>query len=1103
MKARLITLLSLIMAMALFVPSGPQSVVLAKNISLVTDSATTATMLARFPAAHAQESDDGLIAYGGSDGNVWLANTDEGEMCQITLDGDWSANWYDSVSHVDRHRSLENRANILSPVTPCWHPDSAVPGRYVQVSQHPNLCSPLSANRILGIEYWLPFSLVPDTTCYWHTKAYAVDWNRALSATNGFTITLPAEIAYEDGGRIWIIKEDGSDRRQITESGVDCCPAWSPDGTWLYFIRNLQGTGAIVKYDVAGREERLIGPLGKSARGPVAVAPDGKLVAFVYDYEPVTPHPVFVYEACLSVLNVESGTYSDLDCIPGNLDRPSFSPDGTQLAVGYLGFEMSVILLFTLDSSGYTVVECNCSPESECYCRSPDFFPDGHSLATVVWFYFPDRPQPEGIYRMDLDNGDMTPLVVGADRPSAPDVSEDGTRLLYERHERIEILDLSTGQTRVVTAGHAPVWRPPVRGPSISDLLTRKRAVLARLEQTSVEILGLPFPVDAYDETAAHELIQYLQTDAVRSSLSPDQVDAFARLTVQEEGLAELLPLYSQTSADLTEVGADVVGILLSLGREADRALEACYTSGNPFSGACETLNRLIDRQILRIINSLVRLAIRFIPDPHQQEELRDFWMRLIDSIMLRLDAGDTVQDILLSTVVKGPAVSLLVRHYVGAVQPSLDQGVRSADPAYAGSEPTWSVEGQLEPAELHVEGIVEQATIRTEHAHSVHQDLMRGADVAQLLTDIADLGRLSPLTVLARIAAYAGRVEHLFVDVTAMVLNYNSMFCTQYLSTRAGSLAFNPNQPGENCEYIGDSSFSAPRMARELAGGGNAAAWEPVWSHAASDMDAYEEAVANLLAAMRGGNAEAIVEALTVLDEADQALGSSTDQAMSVILNSDVPDSEAMGVLSQSNRFSLDALELYLLVASYVTAPEDEHLMVEVEQAASDVLSSSGQYSESLQAAAPTGTEDRALPVIRTIILPDEVVVEQPFDVTVVVQNVGSADASAVEVRAQGTGQEVQVTEIGTLGTDQTYTATLQTQSTHTGTLTLLVEVGMGGSVTDSRVNQMRVELESPEEKEIGPEPQPGCCRGLGGLVALPMLMAVMLARRRLSSSV
>jgi hypothetical protein len=188
----------------------------------------------------------------------------------------------------------------------------------------------------------------------------------------------------------------------------------------------------------------------------------------------------------------------------------------------------------------------------------------------------------------------------------------------------------------------------------------------------------------------------------------------------------------------------------------------------------------------------------------------------------------------------------------------------------------------------------------------------MRGADVAQLITDVADLGRLSlsPLTALARIAAFVARVEHLLVDATAMTVNCNSMRCTRYLSMRAGSLAFNPDQPSENCEYVGGSSFSVPRMARERGAKGNVTAWEPVWSHTASDMDAYEEAVINLLAAMRGGDAEGITQALTILDEADQALGSSTDQAMSVILNSDVPGPEAIGALSRSNQFSLDALE-------------------------------------------------------------------------------------------------------------------------------------------------------------------------------------------------
>jgi hypothetical protein len=57
-----------------------------KNTGLVTDRATTATMPALFPAAFAQQSDGGLIAYIGLDGNVWLISSDGGTPVQLTED---------------------------------------------------------------------------------------------------------------------------------------------------------------------------------------------------------------------------------------------------------------------------------------------------------------------------------------------------------------------------------------------------------------------------------------------------------------------------------------------------------------------------------------------------------------------------------------------------------------------------------------------------------------------------------------------------------------------------------------------------------------------------------------------------------------------------------------------------------------------------------------------------------------------------------------------------------------------------------------------------------------------------------------------------------
>ena len=59
-------------------------------------------------------------------------------------------------------------------------------------------------------------------------------------------------LAYDvDGGGIDIIRKDGSDQRQIVESGV--VPSWSPDGQWLVYVGSSltnEDANAILKINV-------------------------------------------------------------------------------------------------------------------------------------------------------------------------------------------------------------------------------------------------------------------------------------------------------------------------------------------------------------------------------------------------------------------------------------------------------------------------------------------------------------------------------------------------------------------------------------------------------------------------------------------------------------------------------------------------------------------------------------------------------------------------------------------------------------------------------------------------------------------------------------
>ena len=52
---------------------------------------------------------------------------------------------------------------------------------------------------------------------------------------------VPGSIVFAKQGNIWI--QSGDTATQVTNTGRDSQPSWSPDGTWIYFIESAVGEG--------------------------------------------------------------------------------------------------------------------------------------------------------------------------------------------------------------------------------------------------------------------------------------------------------------------------------------------------------------------------------------------------------------------------------------------------------------------------------------------------------------------------------------------------------------------------------------------------------------------------------------------------------------------------------------------------------------------------------------------------------------------------------------------------------------------------------------------------------------------------------------------
>ncbi len=177
----------------------------------------------------------------------------------------------------------------------------------------------------------------------WETTLEGVDLHKLTQTGNqvyDFAISYDGEwIAYSVknsglGKDLWIVKRDGSSRRQVADCGGDTCiqPAWSPDGKWLAYSRKRVSVVQGEKFSPGPRIWTLEITSGKTAAlfqetsiggtNPVW-SPDGSHLAF---FDP----PAKV----IHVLDTQTGKELMLQSQLGVVG--AWSPDGTRLWYGDL-----------------------------------------------------------------------------------------------------------------------------------------------------------------------------------------------------------------------------------------------------------------------------------------------------------------------------------------------------------------------------------------------------------------------------------------------------------------------------------------------------------------------------------------------------------------------------------------------------------------------------------------------------------------------------------------------------------------------------------------------------------------------------------------------
>src|SRR5712664_4614919 len=100
-----------------------------------------------------------------------------------------------------------------------------------------------------------------------------------------FAVATPDTSANRNASNIWIVSTSGGEAVQLTQSGQDSAPAWSPDGKTLAFLSSRDGNSQAYVLSMEGGEAHAVTHLSTGA-DIVKWSPDGKTIAFTSSVYP-------------------------------------------------------------------------------------------------------------------------------------------------------------------------------------------------------------------------------------------------------------------------------------------------------------------------------------------------------------------------------------------------------------------------------------------------------------------------------------------------------------------------------------------------------------------------------------------------------------------------------------------------------------------------------------------------------------------------------------------------------------------------------------------------------------------------------------------------
>ena len=264
--------------------------------------------------------------------------------------------------------------------------------------------------------------------------------------TNG---RLAFAITVDGNTDVYSVLPNGRALRRLTDDpGFDACPAYSADGESIAWC----GPGGIWLMNQDGTEKRQLTTFGTFPD----FSPDSSKV--VFNGPPSGSTNVDVW-----VVDTDGGNLTRLTEAPGPDQLPAWSPDGSTIV--FRSARTGILQLWTMspDGSGQTQLTFDPVPKDQL----PDWSPDGSRIAFVKQTHTAGGD----IWVMNADGSDQHAITSGADKLGTA-WSPDGTRIatLDWPTRTVEVMNADGTGVHAVRPGgmqFVPGWQP--RGTGLDD----------------------------------------------------------------------------------------------------------------------------------------------------------------------------------------------------------------------------------------------------------------------------------------------------------------------------------------------------------------------------------------------------------------------------------------------------------------------------------------------------------------------------------------------------------------------------------------------------------------------------------------------------------